>query len=518
MTLSENCCDSSITGLAENTGGDRPQFLVNHHHRTSKQKKTRSLASLSPEFLLSILQSLDSPKDLYSAIAASSHLYRVFASYQRSTTAAILRRAITTHIERDFITAYRAQEIWRYVPEYNDDPYCPKDVFDLEGLRTKTASVLEESTTREPYDLDSLISDHEVLPELWMFYRNFEHFILKYATSALQDLSPSTFTVPQLSISEKTRLKRAFFRCEVYTCLFQLSQLTDRGWRSSRPLTDPAPTYIQRLPSWEIEQVYCVLQSYMTIVEQICDRMEDEFISLVRANQLAYHPPVGYEWMSTVDVFLDYYCISWYDDSERYERRIHNAYIVSRGTLAMWKLTHIPFATARKVIIKTVFTGVRQPSIVSDLEHLRRQYGSEDIPDSDGCSTFAWSWAGGNATYHRPYGLPVNYELRNQGYVFWDETRLKEIPLFCAPRAQVTSWTELPQGYKDHEKSPGVVARLGNARVFKEVIGMVVDEILDRSKPKDDEDGVNIEDAEDGEPPRNPEDPEPVPYVIHWRD
>jgi hypothetical protein len=62
------------------------------------------------------------------------------------------------------------------------------------------------------------------------------------------------------------------------------------------------------------------------------------------------------------------------------------------------------------------------------------------------------------------------------------------------------------------------MARLGNARVFKEVIGMVADEILDRSKPKDEKDIVNIDDAEDGETARNPEDPEPVPYVIHWRD
>ncbi|OJJ02155.1 hypothetical protein ASPVEDRAFT_41631 [Aspergillus versicolor CBS 583.65] len=42
-----------------------------------------TLTSLSPELLVHILGLLSSPKDLYSAIAASSRLYRIFIAEPR---------------------------------------------------------------------------------------------------------------------------------------------------------------------------------------------------------------------------------------------------------------------------------------------------------------------------------------------------------------------------------------------------------------------------------------------------
>ncbi|KAL3442409.1 hypothetical protein BJX65DRAFT_312863 [Aspergillus insuetus] len=128
--------------------------------------------------------------------------------------------------------------------------------------------------------------------------------------------------------------------------------------------------------------------------------------------------------------------------------------------------------------------------------------------------------------HHRPHGLPANYGLRNQGYVFWDETRLKKIPLFCAPRAPVAHWTDLPPGCPDHANSPGVVARLGNVKVYQEVVGMIADEILDESEHKDGVDTDKVEDAGDGKNAENADDPdgfedfygpEGIPYEIHWR-
>ncbi|KAJ0414201.1 hypothetical protein BJY00DRAFT_305751 [Aspergillus carlsbadensis] len=421
--------------------------------------------SLSPELVLNILQSLDSPQDLYSIIAASSHFYRGFASYRQSTTAAILRRAVTPQIEGDFLSAYRAQKIWRSVPEGNDDLYCPKGVFDLDRLRKKTAAIFEESTTSSPDNLNALISDSNALPKVWMFYRKFDHLILKYATSALQELS-STFTVSQLSTAEKTRLKRAFFRCEIYTCLFQFSQLA-RESRTPVPFTDPAPTYIRTLPSWEIEQVHCVLQYYMTTVEHICDRMEDEFISLSKARQLAYRPSKSERaWKAELGL-----------------RRQHNEYIVSRGMLALWKLTHIPYVAARKAIVNTHQVGTRQACIVSDLERQPGRRSSEEIADSDGNNTnFGWRWVwGGTKFYPSPYQVPANSLLRDQGYVFWDQTRLEGIPPFSAPRAREGDLDKLPPGYRDHANSPGVEARLADFEVNVHVVGMIADDIMNET-------------------------------------
>jgi hypothetical protein len=180
---------------------------------------------LSPELFLNILRLLSSAKDLYAAIGVSSRFYRLFASYQHSINASILLRAIPAEIEADFVLAYRAQDIWQYVPEGSDDPFSSAPELDIDGLRKKTAAIFEETTIKSPSNLHILISNHKTLPKIWTFYSRFEYFIVKYATSALQELSPS-FNIPALSISEEIRLKRAFFRCEIYICLFQVSQMT----------------------------------------------------------------------------------------------------------------------------------------------------------------------------------------------------------------------------------------------------------------------------------------------------
>jgi hypothetical protein len=286
--------------------------------------------------------------------------------------------------------------------------------------------------------------------------------------------------------------------------------------------------------------------------------MEDELVSLVRAKQLAYRPSKGEDvWQNTVDLFLDYHCLWWYHDSHRtLRRREHNAYIVSRGTLAMWRLTHIPYVAARKIFVYTWQTTYNIPSTLFHLESLPRFTHSEPTQDCDGINGFGWLWAWGATGYNRLYGLPGNYALREQGYVFWDKTRLEGIPPFSTPISKETRLDELPPGYTDHVDTPGVVARLGDLKVDVQVVTAISDEILHESQPagtedhnkaddargpedekdmnnekgvKDGKEPVDERNAEDKKSPGNTvdaddiedsEDPEKAqaPYVLRWRD
>ncbi|KAL3495875.1 hypothetical protein BJX62DRAFT_233135 [Aspergillus germanicus] len=364
---------------------------------------------------------------------------------------------------------------------------------------------------------------------VWTFYRKFEYFIVKYATSTLQKLSSSSSITPP-SISEEIRVKRAFSRCEIYICLFQISQMTHRDTRFPAPSTDPASAYIQALRPCEIEQVYCVLEFYMTLVEQICIQMDDELVSMTTT--------ASGGTMTRGDGGV-----------ERYRTRT-----LSRvGTLAMWKLTHIPYVAARKIFVYTWQTAHEMPSIMFHLENLPRQHASEDShSDLDG--NFGWSWAGADAMYHHPYGLPGNCELRKQGYVFWNKTRLVVFPQFCASRTKERNLTELPPGYTDYVDTPGVVARLADLTVDVQVVTAISEEIRDEVQPGDAEDHNKAEDIQDSENEKDsdqekraangndagddsnaedeknagdavdtddsedPEYPEPVPYLLRWRD
>ncbi|KAL3465905.1 hypothetical protein BJX64DRAFT_296774 [Aspergillus heterothallicus] len=471
---------------------------------------TRILSSLSPELLLTILQSFTSPKDLYSAIEASAQFHRVFTAYQHSITSAILKQAIPVEIEGEFVLAYRAQEIWGHVPEGNDRPRSCVLKLDLDALKAKTASILQQALTGYPERLHSLVSDHDVLPKLWNFYRKFEYFILRYATSASRGLSAVTTNTPPLSAAEETRFKRAFFRCEIYTCLSQLSQVTLQRDRGLGPSRSPAQQFLRTLPPSEIEQVYCVLQCYRTIVESIFDKMEDDFVSAVREKQEAYCPAESKRrWQGPVDRFLEYENIEWYEDSLRsLNRATHNDYLVSRGMRAMWKLVHHPYTTVRMMIIDTLWTADRHASIVFIVRQLEFHEGHSPHTGSDPLdSTFAWSWSKPKYRSWIPIGLiglPENRELRNHGYVFWDQSRLEQIRCFQAARGIVESPYEGDKSYTEYEGRPGVAARLLDLTVDEPVVRMIADEIRGKVQPND-----NTADNEDGDS---------APYAIRWRD
>lgn len=190
-----------------------------------------SLLSFPSELLLSILQWLSSPNDLYSAIEATSRFYRLFAEYKYSIMSAILQRALPSEAESDFLLAYRAQGVWKFVRERSKNGLHPKEYSGrYDSLKQECAAILEQAKSGESGSLLEMISDSETLPRLWTFYRKFEQLMDMYkknAICALQKIPKDSEIDPRelvLSRHEQIRLQGAFFRWEVYTCLYQLSE------------------------------------------------------------------------------------------------------------------------------------------------------------------------------------------------------------------------------------------------------------------------------------------------------
>lgn len=233
------------------------------------------LSSLSPELHVNILQCLSSSRDLYFAIAALSQLYRAFIAYKQSILSAVLFRAIPPETEPDFLLALRAQNLWSL--EGNFD-----------ALEEESFSTLAEFQSRTTGGLHDLLSGRSRTLELWRFYSHFEFFMNSYCTRAFQQLekplhSNEGVSKPsRLSLTERIRLQREFFRCEIYLCLFQVSQALQHHPRSPHP-SEPAAKFEMMLLPWEIEEFACVAQFYIALVEDLHKMIEDDFVELVKA-------------------------------------------------------------------------------------------------------------------------------------------------------------------------------------------------------------------------------------------
>ncbi|RDW78686.1 uncharacterized protein DSM5745_05538 [Aspergillus mulundensis] len=494
---------------------------------------TTSLSTLSPELDLAILGQLSSAKDLYAAIAVSPTFYHLFSNYKRSVISSVLRNAIPREIEKEFVLAYHAQSLWAYVYEPPDtvirqqifDPDSPVSQEIVEEFEVETRAVLKMGQDGEWPTLSSLSADPEVLMDMWDFYRKFEGFMLEYSEKALaelrrlptgldndtnMDLDPEADTTRlPISITEESRLKRAFFRFELYTCLFQFSQVTYGDlyiqFGPVNPL--PAEEYLSSLCGWEAEELACVAQFYSTLVEGLCHKIDADFVARVKAKAKADGAALTAPGLKvnrdSVNYWLNYHNFRWFSGSykKRY-RRIHIDYIVSRGVLALSKVTRAPFHIAQEMILQCHLLAEGQTSIVTDLHRL---YPSDSVShnpapaqstDLEQITAAAAALAlnpAGTATATLKIGFPGygfkmavartpgrrwecnapgNRALRSVGFLFWDEARLRAVQLLTVPAGKS------PRGHRKNVQDVSVENALAGLNVRREVVVAVLGDVL----------------------------------------
>ncbi|KAL4909354.1 hypothetical protein BDW74DRAFT_80335 [Aspergillus multicolor] len=105
-----------------------------------------------------------------------------------------------------------------------------------------------------------------------------------------------------------------------------------------------------------------------------------------------------------------------------------------------------------------------------------------------------------------------NYDLRSQGYAFWDRARIKGLQQFRDPRARVEGMAtdKFPAGHRSHSDGCKIAVEFAGVAIRKDAIRQFADEVDEKDSAADD--GSDDADEDDKE------EEEDTPYVISWRD
>ncbi|KAL1985710.1 hypothetical protein VTN96DRAFT_7458 [Rasamsonia emersonii] len=410
------------------------------------------LHSLPTEVILILLQSLSSSKDLHALIRASAPCYRTFNTYQSSVFAAVLQNAIHPEAQLDAMMVLEAVRIKNSMKRCSEFIEVRKDILDY----------LKKYPSREPVSSLREIakSDHKQLQELFRLYSSIEGFISDYCDRALRYLNtvrpPSTVTgstSATLSPTELGRLQRAFFRFETFANIFQIFSLLSCPWASDwlRADAEPPSEFLKMFSPWEQEELACVTQYVVTLVGEIFDKVEDEFVHAVeeavatRRHQDGDDNGHDNEDEIHVLMLLDLQCMRFFKASYKQRYRVdHIDFVISRGLVFVKKLLSLEPLPLRQEVLKSAhdreqFIGNLQVTLACVSNNTRRGISSQQhVPgDSDATSfpahaeadsltdcNLGWLWA-------FDYNLvtvdrDANYDLRDQGYVFWDRERFPE--------------------------------------------------------------------------------------------
>jgi hypothetical protein len=466
--------------------------LPNHlpvQNRKSRMKPT-NLHSLPTELLLLVLQSLSSPRDLSSLISASSSCYRTFISYRCLVFSSILQNAIHPAAQADALMALEAQQItWLF------GQGCSFDFVYRHALR-----LLRNFPSPDPNRsfLKIIKYDRRRLKKLFRFYSVVERFMSCYAHRALGQLgSFPTSTTPRtlpstLSSTEVGRLQRAFFRFETYAQFFRVLLQPKFRMAGEHILlrTEPALAFLSRLSSWEIEEIACVAQCIATLVGEIFDEVEDDFVRAVeaaiasRSSQKAMNTQNTWGVDGGVLLLHCRYPPFFRLNTKKFRHNNYLSFVVSRGLVHVKGLLQLECNLLRKAVVGSYFDGweplpdlqlalfcsrsVKRVTrndrdaakLCADNNYeVRASYDADD-PFLQKCNT-GWLWAFGYDLTVININAPVNTGLRESGYVFWDRARLERSGLLSSARS--VSWKD-PYGfsYADQNRCrlPSVEERL----------------------------------------------------------
>ncbi|KAL4801074.1 hypothetical protein BDV19DRAFT_384088 [Aspergillus venezuelensis] len=135
-------------------------------------------------------------------------------------------------------------------------------------------------------------------------------------------------------------------------------------------------------------------------------------------------------------------------------------------------LNRCPFEVARKMVVRTHRISKNQSSMMHQLQWLKSRTAENE---QESAQSYGWLWARQRLRMWRT-NAPANHELRNQGYVFWDEARLKDLEPFSSP-GRIIDYGGYPSNYKKHSECARIETEIQDVPVHKYVVGMIAAEI-----------------------------------------
>lgn len=391
------------------------------------------LNSLPIELLSRILQMCDSPRDLLSMIIASRQCRAAYTGAPSLFLVAVLQNAIEPEAMPHALVALHALETISSQPQ------------DLASFMEKYFG---------PYSFE-LPVDMRGLTSLCRLYNRVSFFINDYSSRAMKALVAgfSREEILVLSMTERARLQRAFFRFEACCLVFPAVDALEDGQDHSPFARFKFSRYLKHLDIWEVEEMSCVHFYFMTLVGEVINHVEDQLVEAGRSSAITSGS------LDESSVNLPYY--GYYDSTElmtgsgdndmtdfkalhltnlslfSYEARWRADNIVSYlATLGLSFMNQLVLADdgERRDMVRTFDTEMRD-FFAQAVDTVRVSGATRGIillhdPYHNAPSN-------GNLGYHLFKGSHLNrylpimndpsyYPLRDRAFVFWDSERISQ--------------------------------------------------------------------------------------------
>jgi len=244
-----------------------------------------TLELLAPELLLHIFTSCHTFRDLRSLISASPTCLRIFLGNRKYSILSFLKSSLGS---RNYCEILAISHVPSLVPGGHNDSLLPLPR-DRQRLGDNTTQAIN---TMKPYldyyfstrpfenpcdgtDMAAICRLHDNVCRLVdLYFLDTSEFLMACSSSSTTSESSATTPVAPLSITERSRLQRAFLRYELYSRVFPY----DQHFQSLVSANGQFHLFIRRMEPWEVEELSCVHQYLTSLTAGYLKSLQNLFV------------------------------------------------------------------------------------------------------------------------------------------------------------------------------------------------------------------------------------------------
>ena len=367
---------------------------------------TSPFLSLAPELKQAIFSALPDISTLSSLVSTCSTFYHTFRDAEPLIIKSILHNQIGSHLLFDALIVLES----RTLVSYNEETVA--QLLDSYAERALTiTSNYQKLRLRHAVAISSLYDAIDCLSE--------DFACMALATNIVTGLDEPSPT--PLSALESNRIKRAFYRYELYNSLFRELEELGLEWSASKKLQD---SFFEMCEPWENEQLRCV-RDYLfeRLLIRMCPwKLYDQVKELISLayDDVAWH---DVEWAKSDPSFkccTEYYlALSLSNLHQLFNTSTFNERCQLLEPREMWPDYSLK-GSLDDVISIQILQAYGNNQMDLNVDH----FSTESSMSSDKGPEEAWRWA--NIIEMQWSSCEPRRTLRKRGYVMWDFARLAE--------------------------------------------------------------------------------------------
>jgi hypothetical protein len=400
-----------------------------------------NLFSLSTELICLILQSVHSGRDLYAFLQASSLVYRAFTTSKDSILWHLAQSSMFPDVLVLAVTAVKLR---------NADFALDETEMKFQQVSALAGETLlgGHGTSLLPRELMSSAD----LTKLRQLQSAVEYFIHEYCSQELPGLfNSSTTPASDLSSTELVRLQRALYRYDICQTIWYgphrpLDLWHGRAWIA-------APALLSRIECWEVDEVACIWQYMRKRLEIIFDRLGQELFESVVAQsdsaqsggaaELSIKTTAKQKLIAGISRFSEEFDDFIFSEQGSVSQTQLITSLASRQLPFLQKLLEADPDKQQQLIFS--HKGFEIDRLEAFLSQSFMLWTIVFQGDKLSACNLGWSWA--FEMRSKAFFTPSSSsEIREWGYVFWDEDRLRRSGLIDTPRPRWQKDPFFPRG------------------------------------------------------------------------